>query len=190
MTDPDSQLPDNRSLLIVDDDHPHRIRLADEMKKRGYLVNTAISVWEAKEVIRQNLPFHAVLELRLGDGSGLDLIPVILKRCPSARIVILTGFGNIATAVAALKAGAVDYLLKPTEVDAVEAALVTREPTLPPPPRNPMSADRVRWEHIHRILEQSDRNVSVTARKLNLHRRTLQRILARPAPPLRSRDDL
>lgn len=127
-------------------------------------------------------PAFAILDLRLGDGSGLDIVPVIRECRPDARIVILTGYGNIATAVAAVKAGAVDYLAKPADADAIEAALLAQGDALPPPPANPMSADRVRWEHIQRVYEQCDRNVSETARQLNMHRRTLQRILNKRAP--------
>ena len=100
----------------------------------------------------------------------------------SGRVVILTGYGAIATAVAAVKIGAVDYLSKPTDADDVVNALLSRGETLPPPPENPMSADRVRWEHIQRVYEQCDRNISETARRLSMHRRTLQRILAKRSP--------
>lgn len=101
---------------------------------------------------------------------------------PDSRIVVLTGYGAIATAVAAVKIGATDYLSKPTDANDVTAALLAGEASLPPPPENPMSADRVRWEHIQRVYELCDRNVSETARRLNMHRRTLQRILAKRSP--------
>ncbi|MGB8840081.1 MAG: response regulator, partial [Aliidongia sp.] len=127
-------------------------------------------------------PAFAVVDLRLGDGSGLDIVSAIRTARPNARIVMLTGYGNIATAVAAVKAGALDYLPKPADADAVERALLTRSDGLPPPPEDPMSADRVRWEHIQRVFEQCDRNVSETARRLKMHRRTLQRILSKHAP--------
>ena len=131
---------------------------------------------------RLQMPKFAVLDLRLQDGSGLDVVPVIREADPNSRIVILTGYGNIATAVAAVKAGAIDYLAKPADADQVIAALLTQGADLPPPPENPMSADRVRWEHIQRVYEQCDRNVSETARRLKMHRRTLQRILSKRAP--------
>jgi two-component system response regulator RegA len=127
-------------------------------------------------------PRFAVVDLRLGDGNGLDLVTEMRKVAPSARMVILTGYGNIATAVAAMKTGAIDYLPKPCEADAVDAALRGGDRGLPPPPDHPMPADRVRWEHIQRVFEQCERNVSETARRLNMHRRTLQRILAKHAP--------
>jgi len=172
----------DRSLLIVDDDAPFRERLAKAMARRGFDVETAESVEAGRAKIKAATPDYAVLDLRLQDGSGLDLVPDIHDRRADARVVILTGYGNIATAVAAVKAGAVDYLAKPTDADQVEAALLAQGDTLPPPPDNPMSADRVRWEHIQRVYEQCDRNVSETARRLNMHRRTLQRILAKRAP--------
>ena len=132
--------------------------------------------------IEESPPTFAVFDLRLEDGSGLDVVPLLREMRPDSRIVILTGYGNIATAVAAVKAGAVDYLAKPADADQVEAALLAQGKKLPPPPQNPMSVDRVRWEHIQRVYEQCNRNVSETARRLNMHRRTLQRILAKRAP--------
>lgn len=174
--------PANPSLLIVDDDRPFRERLAKAMERRGFKVAAAEGVTEGIEMARATPPAYAVLDLRLLDGSGLDIVPILHELRPQARIVILTGYGNIATAVAAVKAGAVDYLAKPADADQIEAALLARGGDLPPPPDNPMSADRVRWEHIQRVYEQCDRNVSETARRLNMHRRTLQRILAKRAP--------
>jgi len=176
-------LPDaERSLLIVDDDAPLCQRLARAMERRGFVVTTAESVKEGIAKADENPPAFAVVDLRLGDGNGLDVVGAIRKSRPAARIVMLTGYGNIATAVAAVKAGAVDYLSKPADADVVERALLTRGSSLPPPPENPMSADRVRWEHIQRVFEQCDRNVSETARRLKMHRRTLQRILSKHAP--------
>ena len=172
----------DRSLLLVDDDEPFRDRLARAMQARGFDVQTAGSVAGGVQLARRVPPAFAVLDLRLGDGSGLDIVSVIQETRPDSRIVMLTGYGNIATAVAAVKAGALDYLAKPADADAVEAALLASDGTLPPPPENPMSADRVRWEHIQRVYEQCDRNVSETARRLNMHRRTLQRILSKRAP--------
>ncbi len=172
-----------RSLLILDDDSAFRNRLARAMEKRGFEVVTAQSKEEALDVARQVAPAFAVLDLRVGDGNGLETVPLLREMRPLCKIVVLTGYGNIATAVSAVKAGAVDYLAKPADADQVEAALLAdTEDGLPPPPENPMSADRVRWEHIQRVFEQCDRNVSETARRLRMHRRTLQRILNKHAP--------
>tara|TARA_B100000686_G_scaffold98874_1_gene105830 strand:- start:1199 stop:1765 length:567 start_codon:yes stop_codon:yes gene_type:complete len=173
---------EEKSLLIVDDDEPFRVRLARAMESRGFEVNTADSAAKGISIARLDSPAFAVLDLRLSDGNGLDIVPVIREARPTARIVMLTGYGNIATAVAAVKAGALDYLAKPAGADAIEAALLATGRGLPPPPENPMSADRVRWEHIQRVFEQCERNVSETARRLNMHRRTLQRILSKRAP--------
>ncbi len=172
----------DRSLLIVDDDAPFRQRLALAMERRGFRVATADSVAEGTAAARERRPAYAVVDLRLGDGSGLEVVGALRAVREDARIIILTGYGNIATAVAAVKSGAIDYLSKPADADAVEAALLAREGALPPPPEQPMTADRVRWEHIQRVFEQCDRNVSETARRLRMHRRTLQRILAKYAP--------
>jgi two-component system response regulator RegA len=171
-----------RRILIVDDDQAFRLRLARAMERRGYQVTLAASVAEGKRAAAAAPPDYAVVDLRLNDGSGLDVVAAIREATSEARVVVLTGYGNIATAVAAMKAGAIDYLPKPADADAIEAALVTRDRALPPPPVQPMSADRVRWEHIQRVFEQCERNVSETARRLNMHRRTLQRILSKHAP--------
>ena len=172
-----------RSLLVLDDDAPFRNRLLRAMEKRGFEVAGAASVAEAVELARRIAPAYAVVDLRLADGNGLDVVGVIQDTRPDARVIMLTGYGNIATAVAAVKAGAIDYIAKPADAEQIEAALLAREDRpLPPPPENPMSADRVRWEHIQRVFEQCDRNVSETARRLKMHRRTLQRILNKHAP--------
>ena len=172
----------DRLLLILDDDKPFRERLGKAMERRGFDVTMAETTAEAIVAIKKTPPTFAVFDLRLEDGSGLDVVPLLREMRPDSRIVILTGYGNIATAVAAVKAGAVDYLAKPADADQVEAALLAQGKKLPPPPQNPMSVDRVRWEHIQRVYEQCNRNVSETARRLNMHRRTLQRILAKRAP--------
>jgi two-component system, response regulator RegA len=178
-----SGLPEqDRSLLIVDDDAPLCQRLARAMEKRGFIVTTAETVAAGMEAATALPPAFAVVDMRLTDGSGLDVVQALRRARANTRIVMLTGYGNIATAVAAVKAGAVDYLPKPADADAVEAALLAKGDTLPPPPDDPMSADRVRWEHIQRVFEQCDRNVSETARRLKMHRRTLQRILSKHAP--------
>lgn len=171
-----------RSLLIVDDDAPFRTRLARAMEKRGFNVVAVENVQLGIEVAQESAPAFAVVDLRLEDGSGLDVVAALRDARPDARIVMLTGYGNIATAVAAVKAGAVDYLPKPADADAVESALLADGRPLPQPPDNPMLADRVRWEHIQRVFEQCERNVSETARRLKMHRRTLQRILNKHAP--------
>src|SRR5205085_643420 len=176
-------LPESeRTLLIVDDDAPLCQRLARGMERRGFGGSTAESVAAGIAAATAHPPAFAVVDLRLGDGSGLDVVAALRSARPGARIVVLTGYGNIATAVAAVKAGALDYLPKPADADAVERALLAREGGTPEPPEDPMSADRVRWEHIQRIFELCDRNVSETARRLKMHRRTLQRILSKHAP--------
>src|SRR5215468_1483730 len=176
-------LPESeRTLLIVDDDQPLCQRLARAMERRGFVVTTADSVKGGITAAKSNLPAFAVVDLRLSDGSGLDVVSALREARPGARIVMLTGYGNIATAVAAVKAGALDYLPKPADADAVERALLALEGEAPEPPEDPMSADRVRWEHIQRIFELCERNVSETARRLKMHRRTLQRILSKHAP--------
>ncbi len=171
-----------QSLLLVDDDAPLRRSMARALERRGFQVLAAEGLAEAKEHARRHRPAFAVLDLRLDEGSGLDLVQTLRSLRPDMRIVIVTGYGNIATAVAAIKAGAVDYLAKPVDADDVANALLRTGQSLPPPPDNPMSADRVRWEHIQRVFEQCNRNVSETARRLNMHRRTLQRILNKRAP--------
>ena len=176
-------LPESeRTLLIVDDDAPLCQRLARAMERRGFIVSTADGVASGVAAASAHPPAFAVVDLRLGDGSGLDIVSALRGARPGARIVVLTGYGNIATAVAAVKAGALDYLPKPADADAVERALLAQEGATPEPPEDPMSADRVRWEHIQRIFELCERNVSETARRLKMHRRTLQRILSKRAP--------
>ena len=174
--------PEDMSLLIVDDDEPLRVRLGRAMEKRGFQLTLAGGVREAKEALKSNPPAFAVVDLRLEDGDGLEVVNAIHEKREDCRVIVLTGYGNIATAVAAVKAGAVDYLPKPADADDVEKALLAGEGQRPEPPENPMSADRVRWEHIQRVYELCDHNVSETARRLGMHRRTLQRILAKRAP--------
>ena len=175
-------LGSDKSLLIVDDDKPFLTRLARAMEIRGFVVDTAESVEEAVQKARANAPAYAVVDMRLGDGNGLDVVEAIREKRADSRTVILTGYGNIATAVTAVKLGAIDYLSKPADADDVFAALTRNGSGRVVPPENPMSADRVRWEHIQRVYEMCERNVSETARRLNMHRRTLQRILAKRAP--------
>lgn len=176
-------MPDgDRTLLVVDDDQPFRQRLSRAMEHRGFDVESAESIATALELAQNRPPAYAVVDMRLEDGNGLDLVPRLRELRGDMRVVVLTGYGNIASAVAAVKTGAVDYLAKPAEADAVAAALLRERDDSPELPENPMSADRVRWEHIQRVYEQCGRNVSETARRLNMHRRTLQRILAKRAP--------
>ena len=176
-----SNFKDN-SLLIVDDDNPFRERLSRAMEKRGFKVSQAESVKIGIESVRLNKPSFAVVDLRLNDGNGIQVVKEIQINNPESRIVMLTGYGNIPTAVAAIKEGAIDYLAKPADADDVEKALLADPNKKALPPENPMSADRVKWEHIHRVFELCNRNVSETARRLKMHRRTLQRILSKRSP--------
>jgi two-component system response regulator RegA len=169
-------------LVLVDDDAPLRRSLQRALERRDFQVYSADSLKAGLNLAHSVKPDYAVVDLRLEDGSGIELVKRLRELHPKVRVVILTGYGNIATAVAAVKAGAVDYLAKPADADDVINALLATGSTLPPPPPNPMSADRVRWEHIQRVFEQCHRNVSETARRLNMHRRTLQRILNKRAP--------
>eukprot|EP01037_Dinobryon_pediforme_P020596 gene20596-21268_t len=180
MTPPVTDL--DRSLLIVDDDKPFLQRISRAMQSRGYHVDTADTVAEGLAKVDARPPAYAVVDMRLGDGNGLDVIEMIRIRRPDSRAVVLTGYGNIATAVSAVRLGALDYLSKPSDADDLHRALTQDPGDRAPVPENPMSADRVRWEHIQRVYELCERNVSETARRLNMHRRTLQRILAKRAP--------
>ena len=176
------QLGEDRTLMIVDDDEPFLRRLARAMEKRGFEVELAGTVAEGRAIAVARPPAYAVVDLRLEDGNGLDVVEALRGRRPDSRVVVLTGYGAIATAVAAVKMGATDYLSKPADANEITDALLADGDGTPPPPENPMSADRVRWEHIQRIYELCDRNVSETARRLGMHRRTLQRILAKRSP--------
>ena len=172
----------DKSLLIVDDDNSFRERLARAMEKKGFEVSQAESVKKGIEVVKTKKPTFAVVDLRLNDGNGLEIVKVIQNSNSNSRIIMLTGYGNISTAVAAIKQGAIDYLAKPADADDVEKALLADPNRKAEPPENPMSADRVKWEHIHRVFELCNRNVSETARRLKMHRRTLQRILSKRSP--------
>ncbi|NMD06779.1 MAG: ActR/PrrA/RegA family redox response regulator transcription factor [Phyllobacteriaceae bacterium] len=175
-------LPGDQTLLLVDDDKPFLTRLGRAMEARGFVVRMADTVADGIAEVKKQAPGYAVVDLRLADGNGLDVIEALHTARPDARVVVLTGYGNIATAVTAVKLGAIDYLAKPADADAVYGALVSDKDHRLALPENPMSADRVRWEHIQRVFELCSRNVSETARRLNMHRRTLQRILAKRAP--------
>ncbi|MDC2979323.1 ActR/PrrA/RegA family redox response regulator transcription factor [Pelagibacteraceae bacterium] len=171
-----------KKLLIVDDDLPFRERLTRSMEKKGFEVTASPGFKESLVLAEANLFDYAIVDMRLEDGSGLELLKEIKKISPNTKSLLLTGYGNIATAVAAIKSGAIDYLPKPAEIDQIYDALTNHKETLPPPPENPMTADRIRWEHIQRVFIQCNRNVSETARRLRMHRRTLQRILNKHAP--------
>lgn len=174
--------PTQVPLLLVDDDQAFRQRLATTLERRGFNVVAAGGIAEARRLASQARPGYAVVDMRLEDGNGLDLVADLRALRPDVKIVILTGYGNLATAVAAVKTGAVDYLAKPADPDDIVKALTAGAGERPEPPTEPMSADRVRWEHIQRVYELCDRNVSETARRLKMHRRTLQRILAKRSP--------
>ena len=176
------KIEENNSLLILDDDQPFLKRLSVAMEKRGFKVFPASSMADFSRIIESDCPNYAIIDLRLSDGTGLDAVESIRNINPKSKIVVLTGYGAIATAVAAVKIGAIDYLSKPADANDILNALVFSDQSKPPPPVNPMSADRVKWEHIQRIFELCNRNVSETARRLNMHRRTLQRILAKRSP--------
>jgi two-component system response regulator RegA len=174
--------PHDHTLLIVDDDKPFLGRLARAMESRGFDVTIADSVTSGLAAVEAAPPAFAIIDMRLGDGNGIDVISMLKEKRPDARGIILTGYGNIATAVTAVKLGAFDYLAKPADADEIYHALMATQIDKPDAQDNPMSADRVRWEHIQRVYESCDRNVSETARRLNMHRRTLQRILSKRAP--------
>tara|TARA_Y100000590_G_C15524294_1_gene940617 strand:- start:463 stop:1026 length:564 start_codon:yes stop_codon:yes gene_type:complete len=172
----------DKSLLIVDDDNPFRDRLSRAMEKKGFKVTQAESVKKGIDSLKVIKPAFAVVDLRLNDGNGLEVVKEIQKLNINSKIIMLTGYGNIPTAVAAIKHGAIDYLAKPADADDVEKALLADPESKAQPPENPMTADRVKWEHIHRVFELCNRNVSETARRLKMHRRTLQRILSKRSP--------
>ena len=172
----------NMKLLIVDDDLPFRERLTRSMEKKGFEVTSSPGFKDSLNKVNESNFDYAVVDMRLEDGSGLELVKELQKISPQTKSLLLTGYGNIATAVAAIKSGAIDYLPKPAEIDQIYDALTNSEETLPPPPENPMTADRIRWEHIQRVFILCKRNVSETARRLRMHRRTLQRILNKHAP--------
>ena len=172
----------DKSLLLVDDDNPFRERLARAMEKKGFTVSQADGVKKGIEIAKLKKPIFAVVDLRLNDGNGLEVVKEIQNSNSSSKVIMLTGYGNISTAVAAIKGGAIDYLAKPADADDVEKALLADPNSKAQPPENPMSADRVKWEHILRVYEQCNRNVSETARRLKMHRRTLQRILQKKSP--------
>jgi two-component system response regulator RegA len=177
-----TEIGPDRTILLVDDDAAFLLRLSKAMEKRGFVTETAETIAAGRAIALARPPAYAVVDLRLGDGNGLEVVEALRSQRPDCRIVVLTGYGAIATAVAAVKIGAIDYLSKPADANDILNALLTNGQSHPPPPDNPMSADRVKWEHIQRVYELCDRNVSETARRLSMHRRTLQRILAKRSP--------
>ena len=173
---------DGKKLLIVDDDQVWLNQLSRAMTRRGLLVFEAQSVEEALNILTREKFDYGVIDLRLDDGDGLAIISELRKLNPNSKSIILTGFGNIANAVSAIKLGAVDYLAKPANIEDIISSLFVEKDEKVPPPEQPMSANRIRWEHIQRVYELCDKNVSETARRLKMHRRTLQRILSKRAP--------
>jgi len=173
---------DGKKLLIVDDDQVWLNQLSRAMTRRGLLVFEAQSVEEALNILTREKFDYGVIDLRLDDGDGLEIISELRKLNPNSKSIILTGFGNIANAVSAIKLGAVDYLAKPANIEDIISSLFVEKDEKVPPPEQPMSANRIRWEHIQRVYELCDKNVSETARRLKMHRRTLQRILSKRAP--------
>jgi two-component system response regulator RegA len=149
---------EDKTLLIVDDDDPLRGRLSRAMEKKGFSVKEAKTVKEGLNIVKNSPPNFAVVDLRLEDGNGLDVIKELSVIKKDSRIVMLTGYGNLPTAVAAVKAGAIDYIAKPVDADDIEAALLASPESKAKPPENPMSADRVKWEHIHRVFELCNRS--------------------------------
>ena len=178
--DPTGQ-PQARSMLIVEDDEWLMRRLAQAMEARGFQVMIAGSVFEGLAQLQLSTPKYAVVDLRFEDGCGLDVVAALMQQRPDARAIILTGYGNIATAVKAVKLGAVDYLTKPVDADDIVSALLAPLGGKAEAPQHPMSPAHVRLQHIQQVHAASGHNVSETARRLNMHRRTLQRILTRQA---------
>jgi len=165
-------------LLLVDDDPTFTRVMARAMSRRGLRVSTASSAEEGLSIARHDLPEYAVLDLKMEGDSGLVLLPKLLELDAEMKVVILTGYSSIATAVEAIKRGAQNYLCKPADADDVLVALLSdRAEVESLVPENPISVDRLQWEHIQRVLTENDGNISATARALGMHRRTLQRKL-------------
>lgn len=171
------------TLLIVDDDEMFRTAFAKAMQRRGVRVHAVGAIADALSKASGSPPDYAILDLRLSDGNGLQLVRLLREISPAMRIVVATGYGSIASAVSAIKFGAADYLTKPVDVDHLLGILRgSGDSAIVEPASEPMTPERVRWEHIQRILLECDHNVSETARRLRMHRRTLQRVLAKHAP--------
>jgi two-component system response regulator RegA len=175
------------SLLVVDDDDVFRGRVVQAFCDRGFHASGAASVSAALEQARDDPPELAVIDLRLRDGSGLDVVTGLMEIDPQTRIVVLTGYGSIATAVDAMRRGATNYLTKPADVDDIVRAFdgVDAEAATAPADvaENPPSLARVEWEHLQRVMSDADGNISLAARRLGLHRRSLQRKLLKDPMP-------
>ena len=167
------------TLLIVEDDDALRDRLARAMDRRGFVVRVASSISEAMDQADVELPKYAVVDLRLLDGSGLSFVEMLVKRDHIIRAIILTGYGNIPTAVAAARIGAIDYIAKPATADEIVDALIRPRNEYPPAPTDPIPPDEAHKEHIEHVFHEMDENVTQTARALDMHRRSLQRLLKR-----------
>ncbi|MBM3637549.1 MAG: response regulator [Alphaproteobacteria bacterium] len=172
----------DRSLLIVDPEKRFTLRVANDFRLRGYTVDVLDTAEAGLTYIKTQPPAYALIELKLGTESGLELIEALTRVRPTSRSVIVTRFDNFVTAVQAIRLGAKNYLTKPADSNSIELALKTDEVSMVDPPSIPMTPARVRWEHIQRVFEQCGRNVSETSRHLSMHRRTLQRILSKHAP--------
>jgi len=173
------EIEKRHTLLIVEDDDALRDRLAKAMQRRGFAPRTASSVEEGLAAIDTDLPDFAIVDLRLLDGNGLEVIEALEKQHQNVRTIVLTGYGNIPTAVAAVRHGAIDYIAKPATADEIVDTLLTPAGEDTPVPAEPISPDEARWEHIEHVYHEAGDNVSQAARLLNMHRRTLQRILKR-----------
>jgi two-component system response regulator RegA len=176
------ELPKDRTLLIVENDIYLLERLTRAMAERGFEVRGAPSVERAVALVHQRPPAFAIVDLRLADGNGLQVIEVLKRMRPNARVVMLSAYGSFPTVVSAIKLGAFDYLTKPADADEITDTLLTFPAGPVPPPEHPMSPERARRLHIEAIFEACGGNISATARQLNMHRRTLQRIRLRPIP--------
>jgi two-component system, response regulator RegA len=172
----------DRSCLVVDDDLPFRQRLAGALTRKGFIVSVEATARDGIEIARANPPAFAVVDLRLGYDSGLDVLEALHTNRPDARSILLTGYGALSMAVSALRYGAKDVLTKPADIEDIINALIADPSGMPEAPNSAISPDRVRWEHIQSVFEKCDGNVSATARQLGMHRRTLQRILQKNPP--------
>jgi len=173
-------LTSGNRLLVVDDDAVFAAVLARALTRRGFEVESAAGVVEAVGKAQQFDPQFAVVDLKMPDGSGLALVEQLRRLSPAMRIVVLTGFASVATAVEAIKLGAIHYLPKPADADDIVAAFDRDAGDAAVAVKNrPLSVERLQWEHIHKVLAESDGNVSATARALGMHRRTLQRKLGK-----------
>ncbi|MEO0660442.1 MAG: response regulator [Planctomycetota bacterium] len=171
-----------RSMLLVDDDEILRERLARALRERGFDVRTAANVDDAVQLAEADSPEYAVVDLRMPGKGGMELLRELQRVDAGTRALVLTGYGSIATAVEAVRLGAVNFIPKPADADDVCKALLAPPNQKAAPPDNPLSADRVRWEHIQRVLSDCGGNISESARRLGIHRRSLQRKLQRLAP--------